>query len=134
LLNWWKNKMTNANNISAIRHFYTTWDAAMLAPNVEWRMAAGFPNGGTYHGVSGVFEQWWPRHSNTFSEWRAEPEHFLGSDEAVTVLGQYVGRAAATGRNFEVPFAHIWWMKDGMIAAFDQHCDTLLINQALDEA
>ena len=125
--------MGDRSNIQIVEQFYATLDPAYLHEDAELRMAPTFPNRGTYRGPKGMFEEWWPKHAATFSEWQAVIDHLLDAGTAVTVLGRYKGRAAATGRSFEVPFAHIWWMKDGRLAALDQHCDTHLLRLALGE-
>jgi uncharacterized protein len=120
--------MTDAELVS---DFYATWNQDHLAEDVEWRMAEGFPSDGHYRGRRAVFEEWWPRHAELFPEWRAEPEHVLGAGEAVVVLGTYRGRASTSDLRVAVPFAHVWWMKNGKIAKFEQHTNTLLLDRAL---
>ena len=125
--------MTEPNNVDIIRDWYVTLDPAVLHEDAELRMAPTFPNKGIYRGPKGMFEEWWPKHAAIFSAWQAVPDEILDAGDAITVLGRYVGRAAASGRSFEVPFAHIWRMRDGRIASLDQYCDTHLLRQALGE-
>ena len=94
------------SNSAVVRDFYASWNPEHLAEDVEWRMAEGFPSDGHYRGRQAVFEQWWPRHSALFPEWRASPDHFLDAGSAVVVLGTYAGRAVGSERSFSVPFAH----------------------------
>jgi hypothetical protein len=122
--------VSNSTNEAVVRDFYADWNPGHLADDVEWRLAEGFPSGGHYRGREAVLEQWWPRHAALFPEWQAQPRHFLDAGQAVVVLGTYAGRAAASEQCFEIPFAHLWWLKDGRIAAFDQHTDTLALDRA----
>ena len=122
------------DNAAIVRDFYATWNAHHLAEDVEWRMAEGFPSDGHYRGRAGVFEEWWPRHVALLPELKAYPEHFLDGGAAVVVLGTYAGRVGRTGEHVSLPFVHVWWMKDGRIAAFDQHTNTLMLDKALRSA
>ncbi|MDQ4087571.1 MAG: nuclear transport factor 2 family protein [Pseudomonadota bacterium] len=121
--------MTDA---ALVRDFYATWNPDHLADDVEWRLAEGFPSAGDYRGRRAVFEDWWPRHAAIFPEWQARVEHVVDGGEAVVVvLGTYTGRAAGSDTRFEVPFAHAWRIRDGKIAAFDQHTNTLAFHRIL---
>lgn len=119
------------DNAAIVRDFYATWNPEDLAEDVEWRLAEGFPSDGHYRGRKAVFEEWWPRHAALFPEWKANPEHVLDAGDAVVVLGTYSGRAGTSEHKVRVPFAHIWWMKDGKVAAFDQHTNTLMLHRAI---
>ena len=119
------------NNVEIVRRFYAMLDPAILDENIDWKLADGFPTGGRYRGRKAVFEEWWPRHASQFSEWQATPERLLDAGEAVIALGHYRGVTKATGRSFEVPFAHVWWLRDGLIVALGQYTDTLLLHRAL---
>lgn len=117
-------------NEQLIRDFYATWNPEHLAEDVEWRMAQGFPSDGHYRGRRAVFEDWYPRHAAIFPEWQAEVDRVLDSGEAVVVLGTYRGRAVR-GDPFAVPFAHVWRISGGKIAAFDQYTNTLSFERIL---
>jgi uncharacterized protein len=58
-------------------------------------------------------------------------EEFLAADDAVTVLATYSGTYKATGKSFEAPFAHVWWLQGGKAFRFRQYTDTLLVNEAV---
>jgi hypothetical protein len=119
------------DNAAIVRDFYATWNPDHLADDIEWRMAEGYPSDGHYRGHKGVFEEWWPRHIALLPELKAYPEHFLDSGSAVVVIGTYAGRVTPSGAEAAVPFVHVWWMKDGKMAAFDQHTNTLMLHRAM---
>ncbi len=121
--------MTNAD---IVRDFYATFNPDHLDEDVEWRLAEGFPSEGHYRGRAGVFEQWWPRHTAIFTDWKAEPAHYAEGEGLVVVLGTYVG-TSPVGESLTVPFVHVWWMKDGKVAAFEQHTNTLTVHRAFVE-
>jgi uncharacterized protein len=47
------------------------------------------------------------------------------------VLGRLRGRARASGQDFEVEFAHVWTMTDGMASRLHAYFDTAPIMAAL---
>lgn len=119
------------DNLGIIRRWYETLDPTILDEDVDWKLAEGFPSGGHYRGRRAVLEDWWPRHAALFDAWKAIPGRLLDAGEAVVVLGRYTGTARATGQDFQVPFAHVWWMRDGQIVALGQYVDTLLLQRVL---
>ena len=98
---------------------------ADLHPEIEWQQAQGLPHGGVYHGVADVrrniFEpldaEWW-------AEFAAEPSEFLDAGDDVVVLGRYLGVAKGTGKLLDVPFVHVWTMRNEKAVLFRQFLDT----------
>lgn len=105
---------------------------ADMHAEIEWHQAQGLPHGGTYHGLEAVRraifdpldEEWW-------DEFRADPDEFIDAGDRVVVLGRYTGRAKATGRVLDVPYAHVWTFRDGKAVEFRQFVDTAGWNAAL---
>jgi uncharacterized protein len=100
---------------------------------IEWHQAQGLPHGGFYRGLGQVrehvfaplLEHWW-------EEFSAEPEEFVAAGEMVVVLGRYRGVAKRTGRRLDVPYLHLWTLRDGKAVRFRQFLDTQGWNDALD--
>ena len=98
---------------------------AMMDQAIVWHQAQGLPHGGVYDGLpavrSAVFdpldEQWW-------DDFDAVPSEIIGGDDHVVVLGRYTGKAKATGRPLDVPFAHLWKFRAGKAVRFHQFTDT----------
>jgi uncharacterized protein len=98
---------------------------ADLDPSIQWHQAQGLPHGGLYHGVDevrrNIFEpldaEWW-------SEFAADPEEFIDAGEQVVVLGRYRGTAKASGKELDVPFVHVWTLRDARAIRFRQFLDT----------
>ena len=107
---------------------------AVLDPEIEWHQAQGLPHGGLYRGVDSVrraiFDpldrEWW-------DGFRADPEQFIDGGDEVVVLGRYTACAKATGKPLEVPFVHVWTIRDGRVVRFRQFLDTAGWNEALSE-
>ena len=102
-------------------------DAVMadMHPEIEWHQAQGLPHGGFYRGRDEVRrnifepldEEWW-------DEFTAAPDEFLDAGHEVVVVGRYRGRAKQTGRQLDVPFVHIWTLRDSKAIRFRQFLDT----------
>jgi ketosteroid isomerase-like protein len=98
---------------------------ADMHDDIEWQQAQGLPHGGTYRGLAevrrNVFD---PLDRDWWSEFAAAPDEFLDAGEEVVVLGRYRGVAKETGRRLDVPFVHIWSLRDGKAWRFRQFLDT----------
>jgi len=98
---------------------------ADMDPDIEWHQAQGLPHGGYYRGLAEVRrnifdpldEEWW-------DEFDADPEEFLDAGDQVVVLGRYSGVAKRTGKGLDVPFVHVWTLRDGRAVRFRQFLDT----------
>jgi uncharacterized protein len=102
-----------------------------LSEDVEWvtTQLSGVPVGGTYHGVeeagrffSSLGDAQEPRHF--------EPREFVAQGEKVVALGHYAWHVGATGRQWESDFAHVFVVRDGKIARFQEYTDTAAIADA----
>jgi ketosteroid isomerase-like protein len=106
-----------------------------MAPDIEWHQAQGLPHGGLYRGLDEVRrnifdpldEEWW-------DEFTADPDEFLDAGSEVVVLGRYRGRAKGTGKQLDVPFVHVWTVRDGKAVRFRQFLDTAGWVEALSPA
>ncbi len=101
--------------------------------DAEFDLPESVPWGGRHHGHLGV---------QTFAEdfadrvdgiW-ADPDEVIAEDDRVVVLGRISGEARATGVHFEVPFAHVWSLSDGMPFRLRAYLDTAPILAALNES
>ncbi|HEX6761313.1 MAG TPA: nuclear transport factor 2 family protein [Gaiellaceae bacterium] len=119
-------------NLELVRRSYEAFarddlDAVLadMDEQIEWHQAQGLPHGGFYRGIDevrrNIFEpldtQWW-------DEFTAEPGEFLDAGTEVVVLGRYQGVAKQTGRKLDVPFVHVWTVRDGKAVRFRQFLDT----------
>ena len=105
-------------------------DASPTSPRAQsasklWEQAQGLPHGGTYHGLDevrrNIFDpldvEWW-------DEFTAVPDEFLDAGDEVVVLGRYRGVAKETGKRLDVPFVHIWTIREEQAVRFRQFLDT----------
>src|SRR5262249_51770853 len=125
--------MSDTSQIALIRNLYDAMGnvnifKSLLADDVEWDIEEGFPNGGVYRGIKGVFDFF--TFAADFDEFYAKGDEYFESGDRVIVLGRYFG-VTKKGRKVQSRFAHFWTIRDGKIARLQQTGDTLLIAQAL---
>jgi ketosteroid isomerase-like protein len=92
--------------------------------DVEWHEAEGLPYGGVYHGGEAVFQNVFGPITQDVTGFAATPEEFIASGNAVAVVARYTGTGKATGKHLDVPVVHVWHVREGKIAKFQQFVDT----------
>jgi uncharacterized protein len=122
-------------NVAAVRRLYEAHGNAeivrrVLAPDVRWEVVPGFPHSDVYHGLNGVLD-FFTRLFGDFEDWHSEPSEFFEAADHVIAIGTYSARAKATGRFFKARFAHVWTMRNGVIARLQQVADTVQVAGAL---
>jgi ketosteroid isomerase-like protein len=102
-----------------------------LSEDIEWVVPQikRVPFGDTYRGVeelgqffSGLGDAQEPR--------QFEPSEFVSEGETVVTLGHYAWHVNSTGREWESDFAHVFIVRDGRIARFQEFTDTAAIGAA----
>ena len=119
-------------NVTIVRRSYEAFargdlDAVVadMDEAIEWQQAQGLPHGGAYRGLAEVRENVFdPLDRDWWSAFSAVPDEFLEADDEVVVLGRYRGTAKQTGKPLDVPFVHIWSLRDGKAWRFRQFLDT----------
>jgi ketosteroid isomerase-like protein len=113
---------------------FSRWDVDALAEAVthdfEMVQPETLPWGGRFHGQDGV-QAFADRFRDSVEGQWADPDDFLDAGDAIVVCGRMRGRATATGRDFEVPFVHVWALSDGVPARVRVHLDTALFLEAV---
>jgi ketosteroid isomerase-like protein len=129
--------MSEGSNLAVLRGAYDAFAKgdvpkvlAMLAPDVEWIEAAGFPYGGTYRGPDAVLQGVFMKLGGEWDGFAAVPERYVADGDTIVALGTYSGTFRATGKRFVAPFAHVWWFADGKAVRFHRHTDTKLAADA----
>lgn len=122
---------------SEVRQIYSAFERgdvaavlAALAPDVRWTEAEGFPHGGTYTGPEAVVHNVLAPLAAEWERFAVLPQEFVAEAGTVVVLGDYSGTWKATGKSFSAPFVHVWKLSGGKVAAFRQHTDTAIVQQA----
>jgi ketosteroid isomerase-like protein len=124
--------------LQALRRMYdafSRWDVDELCRNVthdfEMILPETLPFGGTRHGYDGVRAFAAVYQDFIEGAW-ADPDDFLDAGDRVVVLGRMRGRAKATGQVFEMPFAHVWTLTDGVASRCRAYLDSAVVTLALE--
>jgi uncharacterized protein len=125
--------------IEALRRIYDAlarWDVDEFANDVthdfELVLPKTVPWGGTRHGRDGVEAYATIFRDHVEGLW-ADPDDFIEAGELIVVLGRLRGRARATGEEYEVDFAHVWTLSDGVPSRCRSYFDTAPITSALSD-
>ncbi len=124
------------DNIAVVRRLYEARGnpeiiRQVLAPDVRWEVVEGFPYGEVYLGLNGVSD-FFTRLFSDFEDWHTEPSEIFETGDHVFAIGTYSAKAKATGKTFKARFAHLWTMRNGVIARLQQVADTAQLARALE--
>ena len=120
------------SNLEIVKRSYRAFgrgdmDAVLadMDEGIEWQQAQGLPHGGTYRGIAevrrNVFD---PLDRDWWSEFSAEPDELLDAGDEIVALGRYRGVAKESGKVLDVPFVHVWSLRDGKAWRFRQFLDS----------
>ena len=99
-----------------------------LGPGIEWQLPEmeNVPFAGTWRGHDGVgrFLQILTE-TQEIVEFR--PDQFVAQGNTVIVLGHFLMRVKATGRNSHSDWAHVWTIEAGKVTHFREYVDTAAV-------
>lgn len=104
---------------------------AVLAPDVMWTEAEGFPYAGTYVGVDALMQGVFHRLATEWTGYRAQVHTYLADGDQVAAFGVYSGTYKATGKSMTAAFAHLYELKNGKIVRMIQYVDSAMVLKAL---
>lgn len=107
---------------------------AVLAPQFEWKEAAGFPYTGTFHTFEDVANTLFAPLASEWTGFRAEVANFYDAGQTIIATGFYHGTYKKTNRPMQAAFAHVWTLKDGKIVKYVQCADSKKVWDAMDGA
>ena len=101
----------------------------LMATDVEILQSPELPWGGYYRGHDGV-KNFLARLSEHLEN-RLALENVIDAGEQVVVSGRTSGRARSTGLEFDIPFVHVWTVREGLITRFEPYIDNATMLVAL---
>ena len=126
------------SNLDIVRAHYTASaagdiDAMMVnvSAQVRWTEMAGFPCAGTWVGPQAVIDNVFAVLGKEWENYRFELQTLIYGGENIVGVGTYRGVYRATGKEVQARVTHVWTLQDGMVVAFEQFTDTLLVRQAM---
>jgi ketosteroid isomerase-like protein/predicted ester cyclase len=127
-----------AGNVDIIRGGYAAFAAGdipavlgVFDSDLVWSTLESVRFGGVYHGPEGAGE-FFAKLPQNFAELRVEPERFIDAGDTVVATGRHRGRTV-TGNAFDVPWVHIWTLRDGKATSFTEVQDSATVVEALRE-
>ena len=130
--------MTKADNENRVRAFYQATVPGhreslrgLQSPHVVYDMPAGMPIGcGHFEGLDDVLNRF------LISFYRVLDVHFVAEEfiaagDEVVALGRIQGQTRKSSVPVDVPFAHVWSVRDGYLQRLRAFTDTALLAQAL---
>jgi ketosteroid isomerase-like protein len=120
-------------NVALIRGIYDAFTAGDVAgvlgrmsPDIVWSEAENFPyaDRNPYVGPQAVAEGVFARCISEWDGFGVEIEEILDAGDTVVALGRYVGKYKSTGKPMRAQMVHVWRIKGGKAARFQQYADT----------
>lgn len=120
-------------NVELVRSLYDAFARgdgpgalALMDPGIVWNEAENFPyaDRNPYVGPMAVAEGVFFRLATEWENFQAVPSEILDAGETVISLGRYKGKHNTTGIALDAQFAHVFRVRNGKIAGFQQFTDT----------
>jgi ketosteroid isomerase-like protein len=103
----------------------------LQAPHVVYDMLEGMPvGGGHYEGLEDVEERFLTSFYGALDV-HFIAEEFVAQGETVVAIGRIQGKTRRTRVPVDVPFVHVWTVRDGYLRRLRGFTDTALLARAL---
>jgi len=121
------------NNVEIVRGLYESFGQGdvpsvlgKMHQGIEWNEAENFiyADGNPYVGPQAVLEGVFMRLGTEWEGFSVTPEEWMDAGNRVVVLGTYAGTHRGTSKRVRAQFAHVWSLKEGRVARFQQYTDT----------
>ncbi|MGH9228131.1 MAG: nuclear transport factor 2 family protein [Acidimicrobiales bacterium] len=101
--------------------------------DIEWHEAEHSPwhAPGGHHGPTAVLANVFARIPEMFERFEVDPLRFHDAGNTVIVEARYRAYGAATSIPLDAEACHLWTIRDGKLAAFQQYTDTWQFAAAL---
>ncbi|MCS5498346.1 nuclear transport factor 2 family protein [Cnuibacter physcomitrellae] len=100
---------------------------SVLADDIVWTEAAGFPLAGTYVGPQSVAQNVFAALQRDWEGFALAVDEIVDCGDTVIGIGTYTGTDRGTGKPFQARVVHIWRVEDGKAVRFEQVADTAQI-------
>jgi len=130
--------MSNADVVRGLYGAFAKGDMpaalALMAPDIVWNEADNYPyaDRNPYVGPEAVLHGVFARIGADWEGFTAISDEIIEGGDTIVSLGRYGGVFKATGKPMRAQFAHVFRVKDGKIAGFQQYADTLATARAMD--
>ena len=127
-----------SSNVQLVKDVYAAFSGGnigavvdAMSPEIEWHEAEHSPwhVPGGHHGPPAVVTQILARIPETLDNFEVEPLRFHDAGATVIVEARYRADAPATAAALNAQACHVWTIRGGKLAAFQQYTDTWLFAQ-----
>ena len=103
----------------------------LLSEDVEWTLfeIEGVPFSGTRRGPERVGE-FFSQVFDTEEVLHFEPRELVAQGDKVVALGNYAWRVKSTGLEYETDFVHVFTVRGGKVARYQEFMDTAVVGAA----
>jgi len=103
----------------------------LQSPHVVYDMPKGMPIGcGHFEGLQDVLERFLTNFYRAFDVLFV-PEEFIAAGENVVAIGRIQGKTRKAAVPVDVPFVHVWTVREGYLQRLRAFADTALLARAL---
>jgi len=105
-----------------------------MSPGIKWYQAENNPyrpSGEAWVGPDAVLNNLFMKLGAEWDGFTVHTKSFHNAGNSVIVEGRYSGRYKATGKSMDTQFCHVWDVKDGKIARFQQYVDTAKLRDVM---
>jgi hypothetical protein len=104
-----------------------------FSPDMVWNEAENFPlaDGNPYNGPEAVLNGVFMRLATEWDGFTVNVEQIHDAGDTIIATGRYTGAFRATGKPIRAQMVHTWTVRDGKLAGFQQHVDTLQVHRAV---
>ena len=107
---------------------------ASMSPEVRWHEAEGnpyMPSGEAWVGQDALVKHLFTRIGAEWDGFTIHIKSVYGSGDHVIVEARYSGTYKPTGKSIDAQACHVWTVKDGKAAKFQQYTDTAQLQVAM---
>ena len=129
--------MTNRDIIMALYAAFGSGDMdavlALMAADIVWHEAENnkWADGNPYVGPEAIAAGVFGRVPEEYDSFAVEVGQVVAEGDTVVMQGRYRARVKGSGAEIAPQIVHWWTVRNGKIAAFQQHVDTLILAQAV---
>jgi uncharacterized protein len=105
-----------------------------MDPEIEWYEAEGHPykpSGEAFTGPDAVLNEVFMKLGGDFDAFALHPKTFHDAGKVVVVEGRSTATSKRTGHSLDAQVCHVWTLKDGKVAKFQQYVDTAQLRKVM---
>ena len=129
------------SNLQTVKDAYEAFERgdieavlAVLDPQIEWREAENNPyrpDGSPWIGGGAITENLFVKLGSEWDGFTVSPIAFYDAGDTVVVEARYTGTFGSTGKPIHAQACHVWKLRNGKAASFQQYVDTAQLQDVM---